>query len=80
MDETTPATIQPDSTAPNAGRVLHVLSQRPGLTGSGVSVDAMARCASAAGWSQRVIVGVPADDPHPAVGGLPAERMRQAAM
>lgn len=51
-------------------RVLHVLSQRPSLTGSGVTLDAIVRHASAAGWEQRVIAGVPADDPHPSVGEL----------
>ena len=44
------------------GRVLHTLSQRPSLTGSGVTLDALAREA-AAGWSQRALIGVPAGDP-----------------
>ena len=56
---------------PMAGRVLHVLSQRPSLTGSGVTLDALVRLAGQAGWEQRVVCGVPADDPAPAVGGLP---------
>jgi hypothetical protein len=30
-------------------RVLHVLSQRPSLTGSGVTLDAVVRCAATAG-------------------------------
>ena len=51
-------------------RVLHILSQRPSLTGSGITLDAMVRCAAAAGWSQRCVVGVPAADPAPAVGEL----------
>jgi len=51
-------------------RVLHVLSQRPSLTGSGITLDALVRNATAAGWEQRVVVGVPASDPEPAVGGL----------
>lgn len=53
-------------------RVLHVLSQRPSLTGSGVTLDAVVRCAAAAGHEQRVVVATPADDPAPRVGGLPA--------
>jgi len=57
-------------------RVLHVLSQRPSLTGSGVTLDAIVRHAAAAGWEQRVVCGTPADDPAPEVGGLPAERVR----
>ena len=52
-------------------RVLHLLSQRPGLTGSGVSLQAIVHCAARAGWEQHVAMGVPADDPTPAVGDLP---------
>ncbi len=51
-------------------RILHLLSQRPSLTGSGITLDAMVRRAAAAGHDQRVVVGVPADDPRPEVGGL----------
>jgi len=56
-------------------RVLHCLSQRPSLTGSGITLDALVRHAAAAGWEQRVVAGVPIDDPHPEVGGLPADRI-----
>ena len=52
------------------GRVLHLLSQRPGWTGSGVALDAIVRAASNAGWKQRVVVGTPADEPVPMVGEL----------
>ena len=52
-------------------KVLHVLSQRPSLTGSGVTLDALVRKAATTGWDQHVVVGVPADDPEPQVGGLP---------
>ncbi len=38
-------------------RVLHILSQRPSLTGSGVTLDAVVRHADAAGWEQQVVVG-----------------------
>jgi len=51
-------------------RVLHILSQRPSLTGSGITLDAIVRHASAAGCEQRVVAGVPAGDPRPEVGGL----------
>ena len=51
-------------------RILHVLSQRPSLTGSGVVIDAMVRCAAIANWRQNVVVGVPRDDPRPPVGDL----------
>ncbi len=55
-------------------RVLHVLSQRPSLTGSGVTLDALARRASA-GWDQAAVIGIPAGDPVPPVGGLAEERI-----
>ena len=58
---------------PRAGRVLHILSQRPSLTGSGVTLDATVRLAAAAGWDQRVVVAVPAADCQPEVGGLATE-------
>jgi len=51
-------------------RILHCLSQRPSLTGSGITLEAMVRQAADAGHDQRVVVGVPVDDPRPAVGGL----------
>ena len=51
-------------------RILHLLSQRPSLTGSGVTLDAMVRNAAGAGYEQRVVVGVPDDDPAPTVGGI----------
>ena len=42
-----------------AQRVLHILAQRPSLTGSGVTLDALVRRAHVAGWEQDVVVGVP---------------------
>jgi glycosyltransferase involved in cell wall biosynthesis len=51
-------------------RILHALSQPPSLTGSGITLEAMVRHAAEAGHEQRVVVGVPVDDPRPAVGGL----------
>jgi len=56
-------------------RILHLLSQRPSLTGSGITLDAIVRRAAAAGHQQRVVVGVPASDPRPEVGGLAADRI-----
>ncbi|MCO6456024.1 MAG: glycosyltransferase family 4 protein [Pirellulaceae bacterium] len=52
------------------GRVLHLLSQRPAWTGSGVALEAIARRAAQAGWRQQVVVGTSPDDPRPSVGGL----------
>jgi glycosyltransferase involved in cell wall biosynthesis len=60
-----------------AKRVLHILSQRPGRTGSGVTVDALVREAAAAGWEQAALVGVPADETRPDVGGLPQEAVHR---
>ncbi len=58
-----------------SGRVLHVLSQRPFLTGSGVTLDALVREATRCGWDQHVVCGVPASDPRPEVGGLDPDRV-----
>ncbi len=55
-----------------SGKVLHILSQRPGRTGSGVTLDALVRQAAAAGWRQKALVGVPVTETTPRVGGLPA--------
>jgi len=52
-------------------RVLHVLSQRPSRTGSGVTLEHLANHADEAGWVQKAIIGVPAEDPSPPVGRLP---------
>ena len=41
-------------------RVLHTLSQRPSLTGSGIPLAALVREAAVAGWRQRALIGVPA--------------------
>jgi len=51
-------------------RVLHVLSQRPSLTGSGVTLDALVRRAASAGWEQHVVVGVPVGEDLSPVGEL----------
>ncbi|MEE4271985.1 MAG: glycosyltransferase family 4 protein [Thermoanaerobaculales bacterium] len=56
-------------------RVLHCLSQRPSLTGSGITLDALVRHAAAAGWEQRVAAGAPFGCPHPKVGGLSGDRI-----
>ena len=43
-------------------KVLHLLSQRPLRTGSGVTLDATVRLAQQAGWEQQVVVGVVSSD------------------
>ena len=56
-------------------RVLFVLSQRPELTGSGITLDALVREARAVGHDVFVLCGVPAGDAVPPVGGLGADRV-----
>ncbi len=53
---------------------MHLLSQRPGRTGSGVYLQSLIRCAHAAGLEQCAIVGIPADE-HPSLPPLPASRI-----
>lgn len=55
-------------------RVLHLLSQRPSLTGSGVTLDALVRRAGSR-WSQCAAIGVPVDAAVPPVGGLSEDRV-----
>jgi len=57
-------------------RVLHVLSQRPSLTGSGITLDALVRVAGRVGYDQMAAVGTSASDPSPAFGGLARDRVR----
>jgi len=57
-------------------RVLFLLSQRPELTGSGITLDALVREARAAGHEPWVLCGVPAGRAIPPVGGLPVDRVR----
>ena len=59
---------------PRRRTVLHLLAQRPAMTGSGVTLEQLVRHAATAGWEQHVVVGVPAED-EPAVGGLAPERV-----
>lgn len=56
-------------------RVLHVLSQRPSLTGSGITLEAFVRAAAHAGYEQAVVCGTPAGDNFPRVGELPPSRI-----
>lgn len=54
-------------------RVLHVLSQRAGWTGSGVALHALVQAAAACGWEQAVILADSPDQPTPVVGDLPKD-------
>ena len=57
-------------------RILHALSQRPSLTGSGITLDALVRYGHEAGHDQRVVVGVPAHEATPAVGELSGDHIK----
>jgi glycosyltransferase involved in cell wall biosynthesis len=50
--------------------ILHLLSQQPGQTGSGVALLALVRLAADAGFRQRAVIGLPATDPAPAIPPL----------
>ncbi len=53
-------------------RILHLLSQQPGKTGSGVALLAMVRHAAAAGHLQRAVIGIPGEAPLPDIPPLSA--------
>jgi glycosyltransferase involved in cell wall biosynthesis len=55
--------------------VLHVLAQRPGLTGSGVTLNALAAEIEARGWRQHIVCAAPAHEPAPSVPGVAPERV-----
>lgn len=57
-------------------RVLHVLSQRPGHTGSGVTLNEIVGRLALRGHHQSVVVGIPAHEPTPEVGGLAPSAVR----
>lgn len=54
-----------------SGRVLHLLSQQPSRTGSGITLEAIVRLAQQAGWTQAAVVGIPVSASFPQVGDLP---------
>jgi glycosyltransferase involved in cell wall biosynthesis len=66
---------RPAPPKPAAGRaVLHLLSQQPGKTGSGVALLALVRAAAEKGYRQRVVIGLPGGEPLPEIPPLsPAE-------
>jgi glycosyltransferase involved in cell wall biosynthesis len=51
-------------------RVLHLLSQQPAKTGSGVALLAMVRLGAEAGWRQRAVIGLPGEEPLPDIPPL----------
>jgi len=48
-------------------RILHLLSQQPAKTGSGVCLLAMAAYGAEAGFDQRAVIGLPAAEPKPEI-------------
>jgi len=56
-------------------RILHLLCQQPGKTGSGVFVQAIASQADKKGYHQRAVIGVPSDTPYPPIPPLDADRI-----
>ena len=57
-----------------AKRVLHILTQRPGKTGSGVTLEAIVARAAAAGWHQAAIFAEPAGAAEVTIAGLDPTR------
>ena len=55
--------------------VLHLLSQRPTLTGSGTTLDVLAHEAGRQGWHQHAVVGVPASAAAPRIEPIPADQI-----
>jgi glycosyltransferase involved in cell wall biosynthesis len=51
-------------------KILHLLSQQPGWTGSGVALLAMVSCGAKAGYRQRAVIGLPGSEPLPAIPPL----------
>lgn len=51
-------------------RVLHLLSQQPGKTGSGIYLQALVQQGAQSGMEQRVVIGIPAEAPFPVISPL----------
>jgi glycosyltransferase involved in cell wall biosynthesis len=51
-------------------QILHLLSQQPGKTGSGVALLALVRLGAEAGWRQRAVIGLPGEEPLPSIPPL----------
>ncbi len=67
-----PAGTSPRKTGPRGPlRILHLLSQQPAKTGSGVCLLAMAAHGAKAGYRQRAVIGLPASEPKPEIPPLP---------
>ena len=56
-------------------KILHLLSQQPAKTGSGVALLAMVRHAAEAGHMQRAVIGLPADEQLPQMEPLASDEI-----
>jgi glycosyltransferase involved in cell wall biosynthesis len=54
-------------------RILYLLSQRPGRTGSGVTLDTQVHFSAKLGWQAAVALGSPVSDPNPDIGRLESQ-------
>ncbi len=59
-----------------AKTIVHILAQRPGHTGSGVTLDAIVRHAQSTGWNQWIVAAIADGDSIPEIGGLQPGRFR----
>ncbi|XPV74740.1 MAG: glycosyltransferase family 4 protein [Desulfovibrio sp.] len=55
-------------------RILHLLSQRPEMTGSGIYVRELIQQAAAQGHENALLAGIPDDFDHSILDGLPLEK------
>jgi glycosyltransferase involved in cell wall biosynthesis len=51
-------------------KILHLLSQQPGKTGSGVALLALVRLGAETGWRQRAVIGLPGEEMLPGIPPL----------
>ena len=65
-----PSSQRGQSTGEKNLNILHLLSQQPGKTGSGVTLLALVRLGAQAGWRQRAVIGLPGEEPLPNIHPL----------
>lgn len=62
--------IKPFKKTSNVKKILHLLSQQPGKTGSGVYLQALVKQGAKDNLEQRIIVGIPSDTKAPIIDPL----------
>jgi glycosyltransferase involved in cell wall biosynthesis len=62
--------IKPRKKADPGTKILHLLSQQPGKTGSGVYLQELVKQGAKDNLKQRIIIGVPSDATHPVIAPL----------